>query len=68
MEIKKTANYIEINGNDNNGEFTIRIQKDCSQMQMETQDSDSYIDLNYRELKQIRDSITEVLDGFAQAE
>ena len=68
MEIKKTAHYIEINGNDNNGEFTIRIQKDCSQIQMETEDSDSYIDLNYRELKQIRDSITKVLDGFAQAE
>lgn len=68
MEILKTAHYVEIQGVDNNGEFTVRIQKDCSQLQMETEDNDSYIDLNYRELKQIRDSISEVLEGFAQAD
>lgn len=68
MEIKKTEHYIEVNGVDNNGEFKIRIQKDCSQLQMETEDNDAYIDVNYRELKTIRDAITEVLDGFGQAD
>lgn len=53
-------------GVDDNGEFLIRIQKDCSQLQMETEDDDVYIDVNYRELKTIRDSITEVLDGFSK--
>lgn len=68
MEIKKTEHYIEVNGVDNNGEFKIRIQKDCSQLQMETEDNDAYIDVNYRELKTIRDAITEVLDGFGKAD
>ena len=66
MEIKKTDHYIQINGSDNQGEFKIRIQKDCSQMQMETEDNDAFIDLNYRELKTIRDCITEVIDGAFQ--
>lgn len=68
MEIKKTEHYIEVRGVDNNGEFSIRIQKDCSQLQMETEDNDAYIDVNYRELKTIRDAITEVLDGFGKAD
>jgi hypothetical protein len=68
MEIKKTEHYIQVKGVDKNGEFLIRIQKDCSQMQMETEDNDAYIDVNYLELKTIRDAITEVLDGFGKAD
>ena len=68
MEIKKTEHHIEVRGVDNNGEFLIRIQKDCSQLQMETEDNDAYIDVNYRELKTIRDAITVVLDGFGKAD
>jgi len=68
MEIKKTEHYIEVNGVDNNGEFRIRIQKDCSQLRMETKNNDAYIEVNYRELKAIRDAITEVLDGFGKAD
>ena len=68
MEIKKTEHFIEVQGVDNNGEFLIRILKDCSQLQMGTEDNDAYIDVNYRELKTIRDAITEVLDGFGQAD
>lgn len=64
MEIKKTEHYIEVNGVDNNGEFKIRIKKDCSQLRMETEDHDAYIDVNFRELTIIRDAITEVLDVF----
>lgn len=67
MEIKRSKNYIEINGSDENGEFKIKILNDCSQMQMETEDNESYVNLNYRQLKQIRDSITEVLECFTEA-
>lgn len=68
MEIKKTEHYIEVRGVDNNGEFLIRIQKNCSQLQMETEDNNAYIDVNYRELKTIRDAITDVLEGFGKAD
>ena len=64
MEITKLEHFIEVKGVDNNGEFKLRIQKDCSQMQLETVDNDAYIDINYQELKTIRDVITEVLNGF----
>lgn len=67
MDIKKTDNCIEVKSADYNGEFLIRILKDCSQLQMETENSESYIDVNYSELKTIRDAITEVLDGYVKA-
>ncbi len=66
MKIKKTDHYIQINGIDNQGEFKIEIQKDCSQMRIESGDDSAFIDLNYRELKVIRDCITEVLDDAFQ--
>lgn len=68
MKIKKTEHYTEIKGVDNNGKFLIRIQKDCSRFQIETEDNDTYIDVNFSELKIIRDTITEVLDGFGKAD
>ncbi|CAM2903274.1 hypothetical protein [Flavobacterium frigoris] len=64
MDIKKTEYYIEINGNDNNGEFMIRIQKDCCQLQIETEDNDAYIDVSYAKLKTIRNTINEILEGY----
>ncbi len=64
MDIKKTEHFIQVSGVDDNGEFLIRIQKDCSQLQMQTFDDNAYINVNYLELKTIRNAITEVLDGF----
>lgn len=64
MEIIKTEYYIEVKGFDNYGDFLIRIQKDCTSLQMETGNNNAFIDVNYRELKTIRDAITEVLDEF----
>jgi len=64
MQIIEKKHYIQIYGLDNNGEFFIRILRDCSQLQMQTNDNHAYIDINYRELKNIRDTITDVLDGF----
>ena len=64
MKIKKTKHYIEVRGVDQNGKFLIRIQKDCSQLQMETEGNDAYIDISYRELKTIYDAIAEVLESF----
>lgn len=68
MEVIKKQHNIQVKGVDDNGEFLIRIQKDCSQLQMKTEDNDAYIDVNYRELKTIRDAITEVLDEFDKAD
>jgi len=61
MEIKRTEHYIEINGVDNNGDFKIYLLKDCSQLQIETPDSSVCIDVDFKELKIIRDCINEVL-------
>lgn len=64
MKIEKTEHFIEIKGIDDNGEFKIRIQKDCSQLQLETEDNEAFCDVNHRELKIIRDAISEILDQF----
>lgn len=56
--------YIQFNGYDINGEYKVEIQRDCSQVRVETGDSDAYIDTNYTELKAIRDAITEVLTNY----
>lgn len=61
MDIKRTEHYIEIIGEDDNGKFTIRIQKNSSQLQIETGNSEAFIDINYYELKTIHDAIAEVL-------
>lgn len=61
MEITSTEHYIEIIGFDNGGQFTIRIQRDCSQLQIETEDSDAFIDINRNELTIIRNCINEIL-------
>lgn len=66
MNIIKTKHYVEIRGVDNKGEFLIRIHKDCSQLQMETNNSHEWIDTNYRGLRTIRDALTEVLQDFAK--
>jgi hypothetical protein len=64
IKTKENEHYIQLDGRDNQGDFLIRIQKDCSQLQMETEDNDAYIDTNYNELKSIRDALTKVLDGY----
>jgi len=64
MEINTTEDYIEFISNDNIGEFRVIILKDCSQLQIETYDGSSYIDISFRELKEIRNCINEALDAF----
>ena len=59
---------IQIRALDNNGKFLIRIQKDCSQLEIQTENNNAYIDINYLELKTIRDALTEVLDAFDKAD
>ena len=63
MKIEQTANYIEVSGKDINGEFTVRIQNDGSQIQMETENGDAYIDTDNDLLRVIRDAISKVIDG-----
>ena len=62
MNIKRTEHFIEYQSGDNNGEFIIRVQKDCSQLQMETADSDAFVDVNLKELTDIRDCLTEAIE------
>lgn len=64
MNIEKAATYTEITSTDENGEYLIRIHHDCTQVQIERDDDLAYFDCNHRELKAIRDAISEVLDGY----
>ena len=64
METNITEDYIEFISSDNNGEFKVIILKDCSQLQIETNDGYSYIDISFKELKEIRNCINEALDVF----
>lgn len=68
MKIERNEHFIKISGSDNNGEFNIEIQNDCSQIRIETDCNDAYIDVNYRELKIIMNTITEVLDKFSKTD
>lgn len=62
MNITHTQFYIDIASCDENGEFILRIYKDGSQIQLNTSDDNAYINVNYRELRIIRDAINEVLN------
>jgi len=66
MKITKTKDYIDINGVDENGGFRIRILKDCSQLQIENENDYSYVNIDFSELKTIRNVITGVLDKFVK--
>ena len=59
---EKKESYVEIKGSDSNGEFKIRIQRDCTQLQLETADDTAYIDICLSELKTIRDTMTKVIN------
>lgn len=61
-----TKHYISVTGTDENGEFEIQIQTDCSQLRIQADNSDVFIDVDFNELKTIRDAITQVLDGYFQ--
>lgn len=63
MQIIKTEHYIQFTSTDNNGVYRISIQKDCSQIRVDTEDGDVYIDTNRKELTAIMDCIKEVLDN-----
>lgn len=64
MKISRTPNFIEIHGVDNSGQFSIRILRDCSQIQLNKEYSDEFVDVDYNELTEIRNVINEVLEGF----
>lgn len=63
MKVRKTEYYTEIKGKDENGDFSIQLQNDCSQIRVETEDGDVYLDIDHQKLRLIRDTITEVLDN-----
>lgn len=61
MKTERTNNYVEFQSSDSQGEFYIRIFKDCSQLQLKSGDDDAFIETNKKELTAIRDLINEVL-------
>jgi hypothetical protein len=63
MKVSQTKHFIKVTGEDVNGDFSIEIQNDCSQLRISTGDGDSYIDTSSRELRIIRDAITKALEG-----
>lgn len=67
MEIVKTQHYTHISGTDQNGKFKISVQNDCSQLRVESDFDDFFIDTNYRELKAIHNAIGGVLKDFERS-
>jgi hypothetical protein len=61
MEIKNSADYIELIGIDYNGSFSVEIKNDCSNIRIERLNCNLTIHTNSYELKIIRDAINEVL-------
>lgn len=59
MNITRTPHYIELRSSDILDDFCIRIQKDCSQLQIESNGDEA--DLNVNQLISIRDCVNEVI-------
>jgi len=66
MQVENNDYFTEIGGIDEYGEFKLCIQNDCSQIRLECDNGEAYINVDYAELKTIRDSITQVLDKYAK--
>ena len=60
--IKETEHYLEFQTIDDNGAIQVRVQKDCSQIQMETGLDDAFFDTDINELKDLRDMLTKVIE------
>ena len=61
MKIKDTEYYSELKFRDPYGKVTIRVQKDLSQIALETANGDCYADIDRNELEAIRDFINLML-------
>lgn len=62
MEINSTEYYSELKFKDPYGKVTIRIQKDLSQIALETSNGDCYADTDKNDLEAIRDFINLMLE------
>lgn len=63
MKIKNTEHYSELKFRDPYGKVTIRIQKDLSQITLETANGDCYADTDKKDLEAIRDFINLMLES-----
>ncbi len=63
MKVIETEYFIEFQSADNRGIFRIQIQKNGSQLRIDTEDGDVYFDTNFEELKSIRDCLSEVIES-----
>jgi hypothetical protein len=56
--ISSTDHYVEIINSDDD---RIRILKDCTQLQLETQHNDAYIDIDVEYLKELKSQIEQII-------
>jgi len=61
MQRTEWPHFIKLTSEDGNGEFSIEIQKDCSQIRIDLEDDNVYFDTNKKELEIIRDAINDIL-------
>lgn len=64
MKIKRNEHFIQFISSDDSGEFKISIQKDCSQVRLETGNGEAFINTNLKELKAMRDCLNEVINQY----
>jgi len=67
MQITETDYQFIFTSRDGSGKFEFRIHKDCSQIQLEmgmdgVLTGEAFVDINRKELTEIRDMINKILD------
>ena len=64
MKIEKYSHYTEMVSGDENGQWKIEIQNDCTQIRIESEDgsNDLFINTDKKELIAIRDLLAKIID------
>lgn len=63
MKVEKLEYYTEAITRDEDGEVSLQIQNDCSQIRIKKEWEDSYLDIDKKDLIIIRDMINGLLGG-----
>lgn len=63
MQVTVNNHYTTINGADDESEFEIQIQNDCSQIRIQKDLDSVFMNVNCRELKIIRDTLTDIIEN-----
>lgn len=63
MQIIDKEHFIELKSADDRGDFSFRVLKDCSQIQLKTDAGEDYIDVDVKTLLAILECLTIALDN-----